>query len=147
MAMICDHLFLGSQDIAADLEILRANGITHVLNVATGVPCFFPDLLEYKVVEMLDLPEVYITCELESCLRFIEEVKEDGVGKVFVHCNAGVSRSAAVAIAYVMRDKGWTLDKAFTFVKGQRPHINPNAGFMLQLRMFGQQQDVRRTPA
>ena len=57
VARITDRLFVGSQDVAADRELLRSHEITKILNVATGVPCFFPGELRYKVVELLDLPD------------------------------------------------------------------------------------------
>ena len=36
-------IFLGSQDVAADVELLRSRGITHVLNMApSAVDNFYP---------------------------------------------------------------------------------------------------------
>jgi hypothetical protein len=39
-----DGVLVGSQDIAHDLMELRTHKVTHVLNVAYGVPNSFPDV-------------------------------------------------------------------------------------------------------
>ena len=55
---------------------------------------------------------------------------------VFVHCQAGASRSATIVIALVMRIKGWSLRRAFAHVKARRSVVAPNLGFFAQLQRF-----------
>jgi len=55
---------------------------------------------------------------------------------VLVHCRAGVSRSATIVVAYVMKSKGWTLKESLSFVKKQRAIISPNHGFLSQLVLY-----------
>ena len=52
---------------------------------------------------------------------------------------AGISRSAAVCIAFLMRYKDWDVEKAFDFLKDKRPCVAPNLSFMGQLLAFQQQ--------
>ena len=63
---------------------------------------------------------------------------EENIGKtnVLVHCQAGVSRSATIVIAYMMRKYQYSMDVAVDRVKKRRPYIDPNKGFMKQLREF-----------
>lgn len=48
----------------------------------------------------------------------------------------GVSRSASTVIAYAMKEYGWSLEKAYNFVKQKRSITRPNAGFMRQLAEY-----------
>lgn len=48
----------------------------------------------------------------------------------------GVSRSASTVIAYAMKEFGWTLEKAYNYVKQKRSITRPNAGFMRQLSEY-----------
>ncbi len=54
--------------------------------------------------------------------------------KIFVHCAAGVSRSSTIVIAYFMLKNRWSYKEAFAFVKEKRKQINPNDGFIKQLK-------------
>ena len=56
--------------------------------------------------------------------------------RVLVHCRAGVSRSATLVIAYLMKRHGMSLDDALAHVRAKRPRIAPNEGFIQQLRAF-----------
>lgn len=53
--------------------------------------------------------------------------------KILVHCAAGISRSPALVIAYLMIENKWSFEKALEFVKSKRYFIRPNDGFLKQL--------------
>ena len=55
---------------------------------------------------------------------------------VLVHCNAGVSRAAAIVIGFLMNSEEISFTSAFSLVKNARPSICPNAGFLEQLRTY-----------
>lgn len=48
----------------------------------------------------------------------------------------GQSRSAAIVIAYVMRQDNIDVDRAIDRVKRRRPVVRPNVGFVQQLRLW-----------
>ncbi|KAM6174517.1 dual specificity protein phosphatase 19 [Erethizon dorsatum] len=128
-------LLLGSQDAAHDLDVLKKHKVTHILNVAYGVENAFPNEFTYKSISILDLPETSILSYFPECFEFIEQAKmKDGV--VLVHCNAGVSRAAAIVIGFLMNSEEISFSSAFTLVKNARPSICPNSGFMEQLRTY-----------
>ena len=52
---------------------------------------------------------------------------------VLVHCRAGVSRSASVVLAYMVRFGGFTLHDAFIYLRAARSVVTPNLGFMDKL--------------
>ena len=60
-------------------------------------------------------------------------------GKVMIHCQAGVSRSSTIVIAYIMKYSGLSMTSAFHYVKSKRTIVAPNFNFMGQLLEFEQQ--------
>lgn len=54
---------------------------------------------------------------------------------MLVHCARGISRSAALVLAYLMLREGLTLVEAVETVRRHR-NILPNAGFLKQLRQL-----------
>ena len=55
---------------------------------------------------------------------------------VLVHCAAGISRSSAMLISYLMKKYDWTFEKSWQLVKSKRPCSYPNMNFQAQLRAF-----------
>ncbi|KAF7461453.1 Hypothetical predicted protein [Marmota monax] len=67
---------------------------------------------------------------------------QDGV--VLVHCNAGVSRAAAIVIGFLMNSEEISFTSAFALVKNARPSICPNSGFMEQLRTYQESKESNK---
>ncbi|XP_038607665.1 dual specificity protein phosphatase 19 [Tachyglossus aculeatus] len=135
VGLIKPWLLLGSQDAAHDLDTLKKYKVTHILNVAYGVENAFLGDFTYKNISILDLPETNIVSYFPECFEFIEQGKSEG-GVVLVHCNAGVSRAAAVVIGFLMKSEELTLPRALAAVKSARPAARPNSGFLDQLRGY-----------
>jgi protein-tyrosine phosphatase len=53
-----------------------------------------------------------------------------------VYCTDGVSRSAAIVIAFLMYAKRKSYAEAYSFVKLKRSAIKPNYGLVKQLLLF-----------
>ncbi|KAF8378208.1 hypothetical protein HHK36_029546 [Tetracentron sinense] len=130
---IADHIYLGSDAVAKNREILRQNGITHVLNCVGFVcPEYFKNDLVYKTLWLQDSPSEDITSILYDVFDYFEDVRVQG-GRVLVHCCQGVSRSSSLVIAYFMWRDGQNFEDAFQYVKSAREVTNPNMGFACQL--------------
>uniref|UniRef100_A0A8D1VIF5 Dual specificity protein phosphatase n=1 Tax=Sus scrofa TaxID=9823 RepID=A0A8D1VIF5_PIG len=132
---ILPYLFLGSCSHSSDLQGLQACGITAVLNVSASCPNHFEGLLRYKSIPVEDNQMVEISAWFQEAIGFIDSVKNSG-GRVLVHCQAGISRSATICLAYLIQNRRVRLDEAFDFVKQRRGVISPNFSFMGQLLQF-----------
>ena len=80
---------------------------------------------------------VNILKHFPTAIDFILQAQAEG-GNVLVHCMAGVSRSASIVIAYLMREKGMDYETAFAFT-GSRRMVLPNSGFQNQLIEYHRQ--------
>ncbi|RUS78626.1 hypothetical protein EGW08_013596, partial [Elysia chlorotica] len=48
----------------------------------------------------------------------------------------GISRSASTVMAFLMKDRRWSVEEAYKFVKSKRSIVKPNEGFKAQLHMY-----------
>lgn len=55
---------------------------------------------------------------------------------ILVHCYYGVSRSATIVMAYLMKTHKINYDQCFERVKLKRRFIGPNTGFVTQLKLY-----------
>ncbi|KAF2979776.1 hypothetical protein EK904_012800 [Melospiza melodia maxima] len=133
---ILPHLYLGCQRDVLNKELMQQNDIGYVLNASNTCPK--PDFIPES--HFLRVPVNDSFCEkilpwLDKSVDFIEKAKASN-GHVLVHCLAGISRSATIAIAYIMKRMDMSLDEAYRFVKEKRPTISPNFNFLGQLLDF-----------
>ena len=75
-------------------------------------------------------------CMTHKLLTLLADTVRSENGHVLVHCQAGVSRSSTITIAYVMARTSLGMLSAFRFVKSRRSIIAPNFNFMGQLLEF-----------
>lgn len=68
----------------------------------------------------------------EYAYKFIEENMQHR-RPVFVHCRAGMSRSATIVLYYLMRKYHLSLMDALVYLKSRRPIVRPNNAFLEQL--------------
>lgn len=76
-----------------------------------------------------DAPDVLIAQYLQQATEFFNRYD-----KVLVHCRMGRSRSAAIVVGYLIRHYGFSFARALDLVRGSRPSVNINEGFVQQLR-------------
>ncbi|XP_070710120.1 dual specificity protein phosphatase 16 [Pempheris klunzingeri] len=133
---ILPHLYLGCQRDVLNKDLMQQNDIVYVLNASNTCPK--PDFI--PETHFLRVPVNDSFCEkilpwLDRSVEFIEKAKASNA-RVLVHCLAGISRSATIAIAYIMKRMDMSLDEAYRFVKEKRPTISPNFNFLGQLLDF-----------
>ncbi|XP_068600318.1 protein phosphatase Slingshot homolog 2b isoform X2 [Brachionichthys hirsutus] len=132
---IFDHVFLGSEWNASNLEELQNSGVQYILNVTREIDNFFPGVFEYHNIRVYDEEATDLLAYWNDTYKFISRAKKSG-SKCLVHCKMGISRSAATVIAYAMKEYGWDLKRAFDYVKERRAVTKPNRSFMRQLEEY-----------
>ncbi|MBO6938233.1 MAG: dual specificity protein phosphatase family protein [Deltaproteobacteria bacterium] len=136
---ISDSITLGRRPKAADLDALRSAQITHVISC-------LPEAQRPKVVFLesefrcLFLPvhdgiHEDIASGFPDVFRFVESAREgDPEARVLVHCEVGVSRSATLVTALMMKRERLRFFDAFSAVRERRAQVLPNIGFASQLQ-------------
>ncbi|XP_071352579.1 protein phosphatase Slingshot homolog 2 isoform X2 [Trachinotus anak] len=132
---IFEHVYLGSEWNASNLEELQNSGVRYILNVTREIDNFFPGMFEYHNIRVYDEEATNLLEYWNDTYKFITKAKKAGA-KCLVHCKMGVSRSASTVIAYAMKEYGWDLDTAFDYVKERRTVTKPNPSFMKQLEEY-----------
>uniref|UniRef100_A0AAX7T7F1 Protein phosphatase Slingshot homolog 1 n=1 Tax=Astatotilapia calliptera TaxID=8154 RepID=A0AAX7T7F1_ASTCA len=133
--LIFDHVYLGSEWNASNLEELQESGVAYILNVTREIDNFFPGTFSYHNIRVYDEEATDLLAHWNDTYNFIVKAKKNR-SKCLVHCKMGVSRSASTVIAYAMKEYGWSLEKAYNFVKQKRSITRPNPAFMRQLAEY-----------
>merc|ERR1712025_1163496 len=97
-------------------------------------PNFEPQL-KYLVITLADSCLETLIPKIQESKDFIDQCLAAG-GKVLVHCNDGMSRSASLVIAYIMQTYGMDFKSALNYVQQRRFCVQPNDGFEQQLKEF-----------
>jgi dual specificity phosphatase 12 len=90
---------------------------------------------EHRHIHIEDTNDANLLDHLGDAVDFIQEAADDG-GKVLVHCHNGVSRSAAVVLAFMCISKCLQVVDAIELLRMECPSAAPNSGFMQQIGLF-----------
>ena len=137
MSLVAPNIYIGDEHAAASLAALRDAGVTHVLNCThlrsslDGVEGAPQHLQLHLLDNTSDLPRM--AAALTKGVDFITSALDKG-GTVLVHCRAGISRSATLVIAYLVRATQQPVDAVFERVRAKRRVIDPNLGYMVALQ-------------
>merc|ERR1712137_43490 len=132
---VLPFLFLSSSIGATNEHQLRKNGITVILNLTEKQITYPEGDFESVHICMADIRSQDATGPIEQANEIIDNARKN-LGRVLVHCTRGQSRSPIIAIAYLMKSRGWPLLKSFLFVRQKRPWIGPNPSFMSQMMLY-----------
>ncbi|KAG1681764.1 Serine/threonine/tyrosine-interacting protein [Nymphon striatum] len=125
MQEIIPGLFLGPYSAAVKSKTLEANLIRPK----------FPDKFKYLILDIKDSVTEIIIPIFPKVKEFLDDCFACG-GRALVHGNSGISRSGALIIGYVMESLNLTYREAISLVQQRRFCVNPNAGFVNQLKEY-----------
>ena len=114
-------------------ENFDMHNIKNILCV-TIVQDLYPEKYRYLSIPISDCSDYDILSKFQETFEFIESALQRQEA-VFVHCQMGQSRSAAVTCAFLMRHKSWSFREAFDFMKAKRPLLSDEK-FGVQLARY-----------
>jgi len=129
---ITPEIYLGNRNASKNKKHLLELGITHIIRIGTDLEDHYKDTFEYLSIDIEDDSFEKIYGFFHVTYAFIEKCISSK-GKVFVHCRAGVSRSATLVCSYLMKKKQIDTQTAIKIVIDGRDIIHPNSGFIRQL--------------
>lgn len=143
---VINNIYIGPDNSAIDCDKLKELGITHILVAGSYLQCRFPDKFKYMQLDIDDSLEEDILRVIDRSTEFINSAvtrrnspqgQSEPRGKILVHCASGVSRSASIVIAYLMRYTSMTnFESAYKFLFEKRSKIHPNTNFVRQLKSY-----------
>ncbi|KAJ3015063.1 UNVERIFIED_CONTAM: hypothetical protein HDU68_012891 [Siphonaria sp. JEL0065] len=137
-ASVCSPLMDVIQDTSVTSDIADTDNQHHQQRSRYKKPEYIKIEWDHGSDIVGDLPQI-----LSLIDDFLEKSK--GTGKqVLVACNQGVSRSASLVIACVMRRRALGLMEAYEFVKERNEFISPNVGLLGQLAVYQESEEERR---
>ncbi|KRX09745.1 hypothetical protein PPERSA_02617 [Pseudocohnilembus persalinus] len=136
---ITDTVWLGSFHEAGNKELLKKNKITHILVCGSELAENYPQDFNYKKLNLRNYDwSKSLTGLFDETYEFIKQ------GNCFIHCLAGVHRAPTFTIAYLIKEKGWTVKEAHDYVKSKRKIIEPPEFFLQQLEIYYQDLQKRK---
>lgn len=128
-------LCLGSIHVPRDMDKVKSMRIGAILSIASEEKIKdVPPEIRRLCIDLDDKHTERIYNFFNTTFHFIDDNLRHT--NVLVHCMAGVSRSATIVIAYLMKKHRLTVKEARSIVESKRPFINPNSGFVKQLELY-----------
>lgn len=129
MDFITSQLAVGSRQDAENDAALAAGGIDALLSLAPlARPASVARQLSLALADRVALPGEAI----DEAVNFLLEQTSRG-RRVLVHCEMGISRSPAIAAAYLHQALGVELREAWRRVRAARPVADPHPALLVSL--------------
>lgn len=138
-----EYLSIGSIGAAYNLSSLLSHNITHILCLSSLCRIKYPQQFIYLKIPIKDNSETNIFEILEPCFEFIQFARQSN-GRILIHCFQGISRSATILCAYLMKYSNMTLEQSLQSIRDVRSIISPNPYFLLNLKKYERELEISK---
>lgn len=128
-------LYQGGLPSVSQKKILDDLQIRHVVCAAAELVPAFPNDFNYLHIAVDDTPHDDLFAHFENAYQLMSAAFERRE-PVIVHCAMGISRSSTVTLMFLIRRFRLTLERATALLKERRPFVQPNPGFVTQLKQW-----------
>lgn len=132
-------IYIGNLTSAQNEELLLKLKVRAILTVDIYP---LPDqvikqLTYYLHVKLKDDEKEDLITNLDKSCKFISKCMDEKINLI-IHCVAGLSRSPAILIGYLMKQNKLGYEQAFELVRKKRDRVCCNEGFKRQLQIWGE---------
>lgn len=103
--------------------------------MTSSYSCPSPEIEVFQLHEE-DTAQANLIQHFNTTNAYIQNAIDSRKGAVLIHCQAGVSRSATLAAAYLVWAHGETVERALSRIRLARAQIDPSQTFRRQLELF-----------
>jgi protein-tyrosine phosphatase len=140
ISYVVDRVYLGTYRGSLDRKALLDTGISHIVQAIEVEENPYGSDFVYLNVNVSDTKEEDLEQYFDVVADFVQNaLRESETNKVFLHCGSGISRSAALIIAYLMKYEqkfNHSFRRAYDYLKKMRIQVKPNRGFKQQLQSY-----------
>lgn len=132
-------VYIGSVDAVglSNLDKLHGNKIKHIVSILAEyeLPIDLKENLkdfQHTHIDCEDVATAQIGAYFLEVVSAIDEALKDNAS-ILVHCRAGVSRSATLVTAWLIRRQRLSREQAIDKIRAVWPRIRINSGYLSQL--------------
>lgn len=135
---IDEHVIVGAYPFARDVPRLVSEGVKGVVNTCEE---YAGPSIRYEAagIEQLRIPTTDFAHprleDVKLAVEFVQKHVEAGES-VYIHCKAGRARSATVALCWLIKYRGMSVDGAQKLLLQKRPHVNRRLAERPVVRQF-----------
>ncbi len=139
---ITTNLWLGNFIESSNEQFIRNNNIKVIVNCSKDLPFYFSQTevpYRYRIPVNDDKQEDSLLAMYLYLPSIIEKIRKhiENNDNVYVHCHAGMQRSACVVSAYLMATHNMNFEQTYNYLKSRRPIVyTPNVNFRRSLDTY-----------
>lgn len=122
-------------------KLKKKYNVTAIVSCIEQLPCNVQQYKEAGVtvfhIPISDFPSANLKQWFQDVCKFMNDMRSQE-RVIVVHCAAGISRSCTVLAAYLMYLCRWSPSQAIQHIRNKRRIVQPNPGFIKQLKEWDQ---------
>ena len=141
---IDDRVIVGAYPFSRDVPAMYDAGVKAVVNTCEEYAGPVEEYAKYDI-EQLRIPTTDFTHpkfnDVQNAVEFVEKHAAKG-RTVYIHCKAGRARSATIALCWLMKYRGMSMQQGQEALLKARPHINPRLTQRPVVQQFAEANDL-----